>query len=209
MNRHSSLSIESTLMWRKRAAQRNRIWLGLITRLLTTALAMHLALGVVMGISRVHGCSMRPYARCGDIAVFSRIGAYQAGDVVVLRRAGEPEHLIKRIIAVAGDTLDIDGAVGHVLLNGHILEENYVFFETHARAGGVHFPIQVPEGSVFLLGDNRPESRDSREFGAVSEKQITGKVIIMIRTSWECSKCDVCGARILRSGFLGRGHIGV
>jgi len=153
----------------------------MLTGLFVTGLVTYLALGFVLGVSRIRGASMEPNLRSGDIAVFYRLGGYEAGDIVILRPDGKSEYLIKRVIATAGDTIDIDETTGHLRLNGRILEERYVFTGTYIRPDDVAFPVVIPEDSVFLLGDNRPESKDSREFGAIRMDQITGKVVLTMR----------------------------
>ena len=168
-------------MQREREAARRRAWTSMLTGLFVTGLVTYLALGFVLGVSRIRGASMEPNLRSGDIAVFYRLGGYEAGDIVILRPDGKSEYLIKRVIATAGDTVDIDEATGNIRLNGRDLEEAYVFSETHARPHGMSFPATVPEGSVFLLGDNRLNSKDSREFGMVRMDQIAGKVVLTVR----------------------------
>jgi signal peptidase I len=183
MRPYKSRSIDEILAQNERKAARNHDWILLIVRLLVTGLIMYLALGVVWGVSRVYGSSMEPAIKNGDITIFYRHGNYGVGDIVIIYPIGEPDHLIKRVIAVAGDTVDIDEAAGSLLINGVAQSEPYAFCETHAREGGIEFPVTIPEGSVFLLGDNRIISKDSRELGLIEKEKIAGKVIITLRLS--------------------------
>ena len=83
---------------------------------------------------------------------------------------------MKRIIAVGGQTVDLDEKTGEVIVDGVVLEEKYTTSKTEAR--DTQFPIEVDEGKVFVLGDNRSVSKDSRyqEVGLIDEDWIIGKV---------------------------------
>lgn len=85
-------------------------------------------------------------------------------------------RLVKRVIGIPGDEIDIKD--GYVYLNGSILEELYVKGETYSR--DKEFPIKVEEDTVFVLGDNREVSNDSRNFGLVKINQIEGKAVFRI-----------------------------
>jgi len=183
MQPYKNRGIDEILAQNERRAARNHDWILLLFRLLITGLIMYLALGVFWGVSRVYGSSMEPAVKDGDITIFYRHGDYGVGDIVIFYPMGESDHLIKRVIAVAGDTVDIDEAAGSLLINGVAQSEPYTFCETHAREGGIEFPVTIPEGSVFLLGDNRVISKDSRELGLIEKNKITGKVIFTLRAS--------------------------
>ncbi len=103
----------------------------------------------------------------------------ERGDIVVINRYTQ-EPLVKRIIAVGGDTLDIDAETGEVILNGEVLEEPYLDCFTPRN----HFTgeVTIPEGHIFVMGDNRGNSHDSRsgDIGFVSEKDIMGKAVFRI-----------------------------
>lgn len=134
-------------------------------------------------IITVSGYSMEPTLLWGDrVAVQSMLYTPRRGDVVVMDgyiNYGDP--LVKRIIAVGGDTLDIDFSTGIVTLNGEQLEEPYIAAPTKLSYDVV-FPVVVPEGYVFVMGDNRPNSLDSRssEVGFIDERDILGKVLLRV-----------------------------
>ena len=90
----------------------------------------------------------------------------------------EGRNLIKRIIAVSGQTIDIDFETGEVTVDGEVLDEPYILERTHLDEG-TEFPLTVPEGEVFVMGDNRNASRDSRSLsvGTVKEEYIVGRVL--------------------------------
>lgn len=106
----------------------------------------------------------------------------QQGDIVVASKAsfdnGAP--IVKRVIATEGQVVDIDFAAGIVYVDGQALEEDYTFTLTNLDEGTA-FPLTVEEGHVFLMGDNRNRSKDSRspEIGQVDLREILGKAIFL------------------------------
>ena len=128
----------------------------------------------------VHGVSMEPTLQGGDRLIVQSIGYKpQRSDVVVIDgyiNYGKP--LVKRIIAVGGDVVDIDNATGAVTVNGEVLDEPYINNQT-AINGDVTFPCTVPAGCLFVMGDNRQYSSDSRtsSIGFIDERDVLGKVV--------------------------------
>lgn len=108
---------------------------------------------------------------------------FSRGDVIVIDADGtnlNPKaRIIKRVIATQGERVDIDSASGHVVINGKPLDESrYIQNGITVKDGTTEFPTTVPPGCVFVLGDNRIVSEDSRfrEVGMINEKYIIGKV---------------------------------
>ena len=126
----------------------------------------------------VDGPSMKPTLQHNDKVIVSTVGyKVQKGDIVVISEAADlDEPIVKRVIAVGGDTVDINFTTGVVTVNG--TEEDYTD-ELTSQQFDIAFPITVPEGTVFVLGDNRPNSLDSRStrVGCVDERFIVGKVL--------------------------------
>ena len=108
---------------------------------------------------------------------------YKNGDIVILRKNGvfDDDPIVKRVIAVEGQTVDIDFAEGIVYVDGEALEEDYIREPTYT-AEGTEFPLTVPEGSIFVMGDNRNGSSDSRDYrlGTVDTRYVIGKAAFLI-----------------------------
>ena len=106
---------------------------------------------------------------------------YQYGDIVVLRKdTFLDEPIVKRVIATAGQTVDIDFNTGSVYVDGALLKENYINELTYLEEG-TEFPLTVPEGSIFVMGDNRNHSSDSRDsrLGTVDTRYVIGKAVFL------------------------------
>lgn len=108
---------------------------------------------------------------------------YKYGDIVILRKNGvfDDDPIVKRVIAVEGQTVDIDFAEGIVYVDGEALEEDYIREPTYT-AEGTEFPLTVPEGSIFVMGDNRNGSSDSRDYrlGTLDTRYVIGKAAFLI-----------------------------
>ena len=104
------------------------------------------------------------------------------GDVIIISKEsfdnGAP--IVKRVIAKEGQTVDIDFQAGIVYVDGQPLEEPYTYTDTNLQEG-ISFPLIVDEGCIFVLGDNRNSSKDSRnpEIGLIDEREVLGKVCLL------------------------------
>jgi signal peptidase I len=120
----------------------------------------------------------------GDLVVFeANEGEGDCGQPVSQSQAGQAEtgikDLIKRVIGLPGDTVDIRD--NRILIDDHLLEEPYIGGDVVTQpTGNVEFPFVVPEGCVFVMGDNRTDSRDSRIFGPIDEDQIVGRAFVRV-----------------------------
>ena len=132
----------------------------------------------------VDGHSMVPTLQDGDRLLLLNAALcpdYQYGDIVVLRKDSfSEEPIVKRVIATAGQTVDIDFDNGEVVVDGTPLDEPYINELTFLEEG-TEFPLTVPEGSVFVMGDNRNHSSDSRDsrLGTVDTRYIIGKAVFL------------------------------
>ena len=125
----------------------------------------------------VNGDSMNPTLQSGDWLTVSAItDEVQTGDIVVITQPNSlNEPLIKRVIAKGGDTVNIDFIEGTVTVNGKILYEPYIAEKTEV-SGDYVYPLEIPEGYIFVMGDNRNNSLDSRfrTIGLIDERYVLG-----------------------------------
>lgn len=136
----------------------------------------------IMGPNQVRGVSMQPTFETGDYILTSRITykfrQIERGDVIVFKSPQNPDiEYIKRVIGLSGDTVIVKS--GYVYVNGVELQEQYTKTETSATQGGVvkeNEPLRIPKDYIFVMGDNRNESSDSRVFGPVRKSSIIGLV---------------------------------
>ena len=136
----------------------------------------------VFSMVKVEGKSMEPTLQNHDFLFVFRLGyTPDNGDVVVFEPVGEPKkYYIKRVIATEGQTVNIVN--GDVYVDDVLLEEDYIQGTTYNNYGS-EFPQTVPEDCVFVLGDNREHSRDSRDpvgVGMVKNESIAGKALFRL-----------------------------
>ncbi len=132
----------------------------------------------------VDGTSMVPTLQNRDQLIISHIGydEPESGDIVVIvKKSFMDNPIVKRVIATEGQTVDINFSTHEVTVDGEVLYEPYIN-EPTAMSGTMEFPATVPEGHVFVMGDNRNKSSDSRDIrlGMVDKRCIVGKVIFRI-----------------------------
>lgn len=122
---------------------------------------------------RVVGPSMNPTLKSGDIMILNKVSKIDRFDIVVIKSDKTPEVLIKRVIGLPGESVEIKD--GKIYINGKVLKEKYGSGNTS------NFDyIEIPKGEYFVLGDNRPISADSRLFGTFSKKDIKGTTKLTI-----------------------------
>ena len=155
-----------------------------VQALVYSVLAVVLLFTFVIRLIGVDGRSMVPTLRHGDrLLVLNSMfyDDYRCGDIVVLRKDSfMADPIVKRVIATEGQTVDIDFQVGAVYVDGKLLKEDYIN-ELTFEEEGVEFPLTVPKGEVFVMGDNRNHSTDSRNtrLGTVDNRYVIGKAVIL------------------------------
>ena len=132
----------------------------------------------------VDGGSMFPTLEDRENLLLQVAGCGNAsyGDILVVNAPDLAEKvIIKRVVGLAGDTIEIDFDTGEVRRNGELLDEPYINEPTWTWEG-VDFPVQVPEGHLFVLGDNRNHSKDSRspDIGMVDVREIIGRAFFRL-----------------------------
>lgn len=160
----------------KERYRRNRETLEWYDALAVAVAVIALVFTFAVRIVQVDGSSMYPTLQNGERVLIGTFMQPDYGDIVVIDSYipyGKP--LVKRVIGKAGDTIDIDFDAGIVYRNGQALDEPYIAEPTRTYES-VDFPITVPEGCLFLMGDNRNESKDSRdaEIGCVDTRDVLG-----------------------------------
>ena len=137
----------------------------------------------VARISDVDGVSMLPTLEDHDRLVITRMGlGPNHGDIVVVTLPGrDGEPLVKRVIATEGQTIDINFDTGQVFINGEEIYEPYLM-DTTQLSYNMTFPQTVPEGHMFMMGDNRNNSWDSRDLrvGMVDNRHILGRAVFRV-----------------------------
>lgn len=165
----------------KRSARGLFEWLELFVWVIGITL---LIFSVFLRVAVVDGDSMQSTLHSGDTLLLCDFGyTPKKGDIIVFQVAGSDHShpVVKRVIATEGDTVDIDFDGWTVSVNDNVIEESYVTkADTAMERGTIAFPLTVPQGCVFVLGDNRNASWDSRysAVGCVDTRAILGKVLI-------------------------------
>lgn len=136
--------------------------------------------------SPVNGSSMNDTLQQDDLLIISNL-FYEPkqGDIVVFESTATTYErpYVKRVIAVGGQTIDYDPASGRVTVDGEVLDEEYAVYKGDPRiisGADITYPYEVPDGYVFVMGDNRWNSTDSRVIGAVDSRCIIGHVIFRL-----------------------------
>lgn len=161
--------------------------------LITAIILLVILFSFIFRVVTISGRSMQNTLMNGEKVIISDIGyTPKKGDIVVISRnanniasvADANTPIIKRVIATEGQVVDIDFVSGIVYVDGVALKEDYTKTPTNLR-GDIDFPVVVSEGCVFVLGDNRNDSTDSRnstigEYGMIDTRHILGKALFRI-----------------------------
>ena len=123
----------------------------------------------------IRGKSMKPTFGDGQRVMVQKVlYEIERGDIIIFSSKNDPnKDLIKRVVGLPGDKVLVKGN-GVVLVNGDVVQESYIRKGSRDR----HGPVVVEESTYFVLGDNRPESQDSRTFDSIEADSIKGKVIL-------------------------------
>lgn len=133
---------------------------------------------LLLPVLRIYGHSMNDTLDEGDVVVSLKGSSFKTGDIIAFYYNNK--LLVKRVIGQPGDWVDIDEA-GNVYVNQVMLEEPYLDSKAFGETN-IELPYQVPESRIFVLGDNRDVSIDSRNtsVGCVAEEQIAGKIVFRV-----------------------------
>ena len=155
-----------------------------VLRLLLLLIMLWVMFFKVIGVMRMPSTDMYPRIDAGDILLFYRLDTdVHAQDVVALQKVtpeGEAEVFVGRVVAIAGDTVDIDTS-GRLRVNGNNMIESNIFYDTYPYEGYAEFPMFLYPGQYFILSDYRDGGSDSRYYGPVEMEELLGTVITVLR----------------------------
>ncbi len=173
-NLPTSAQLEKELKRERNKKDSNRLVRNTIFALITVAAAAILVATLFLPILQIYGTSMTPTLSEGDILVSVKGASFERGDIISFYYNNK--ILVKRVIAFEGEYINIDDE-GNVLVNNKIIDEPYLTEKAFGECD-LKLPYQVPAGKLFVLGDHRSTSIDSRSsvMGCVSEEQIVGRI---------------------------------
>ena len=145
--------------------------------IVVAAIAVLIAI-LLLPILRVYGTSMHGTLNSGDMAVSVKGANFETGDIIAFYYNNN--ILVKRVIGKSGDWVDVD-LDGNVYVNNQKIDEPYIENKSYGETN-IDLPYQVPEDRVFVMGDNRDVSIDSRNssIGCVSSEQVVGKIVFRV-----------------------------
>ena len=174
----SLAQLEAELEREKYQARYRQVFRSTVCTLIVVAAVAVLVATLWMPVLQIYGSSMTPSLQDGEIVLSVKDVSPEPGEVIAFYYNNKV--LVKRVVGLPGDWIDIDED-GTVFVNGTALEEPYL----EEKALGdctISLPYQVPEGKVFVLGDHRSVSVDSRNraVGCIAEDQIVGKIVFRV-----------------------------
>ena len=174
----TSQQIEEELNRTKYRRRYRSVLRSTIYTLVTVAAVAVLVATLLMPVLQIYGSSMTPTLTDGDIVLTLKTATFEQGDVVAFYYNNK--ILVKRVIATSGEWVDMTED-GDVYVNDKLLDEPYLV-EKALGDCNIEFPYQVPESRVFVMGDHRSVSVDSRNtaVGCVAEEQLVGKLVYRV-----------------------------
>lgn len=174
----TSQQLEQELKRVRYAGRYRSVLRSTIFILITVAAAAVLVATLLLPVLQIYGSSMTPSITEGDIVVSVKGFDFKQGDIVSFYYNNK--ILVKRVIAFPGEWVDIDDE-GNIYINDKLLDEPYLTEKAFGECD-IELPYQVPDGKVFVCGDHRSTSIDSRSstVGCVSEEQIVGKIVFRV-----------------------------
>ena len=174
----STQQIKDELNRVKYRSRYSRVLRSTVYTLITVAAIAILVATLWLPVLQIYGSSMQPTLSEGDIVLSVKGSNFAPGEIIAFYYNNK--ILVKRVIGSSEDWIDIDKD-GNVYVNNQLLDEPYLVEKAFGNCD-IDLPYQVPEGRVFVIGDNRAVSLDSRntDIGCISEEQIVGKLTFTI-----------------------------
>ena len=179
-NERPSVEMLEAELNRVKYKQRYRVVLtSTVYTLITVAAVAVLVATLWLPVLQIYGSSMTPTLQDGEIVFSVKTSDLKQGDIIAFYYNNK--ILVKRVIASPGEWVNICSNTGNVFVNDILLEEPYLQDKSFGDAD-IEFPYQVPDGKIFVMGDHRSTSVDSRHtaVGCVAEEQIVGKVVFRV-----------------------------
>ncbi len=171
--------IEKAIINRKNAANTNRGYKILVNKIIIILIVGYILFTQFFLITQVTGNGMFPAIKDGDLTiVFKLEQKYRKNDVISYKN--NKKNYIGRVVACENDVVTINEN-GNLIVNGTIQDEEIMYPTYEKEESQITYPYRVPEGCVFVLGDYRTQTEDSRDFGPISKKDLEGKVITILR----------------------------
>lgn len=170
--------LEEQLEREKSRSRQVKLLRTIILLLVAAVVVVSVIAILLMSVLQIYGDSMTPQLKAGNIVLSKKVKDVENGDIIAFYY--EDKVLVKRMIADSGDWIDID-TDGTVYVNGELLEEPYVAEKALGNCN-IDLPYQVPENQIFVMGDERSISIDSRygSVGCVDKDRIIGKLVYRI-----------------------------
>ncbi|MBR0391849.1 MAG: signal peptidase I [Oscillospiraceae bacterium] len=165
----------------KRRRRRIRALRSFLFRLVALAIVVYVLLFHVVGLAVMPNGDMSPRLDAGDLLLFYRIDRNpKSQDIVVINRKDNGQRFVLRVIACPGDTVEVSEEKG-LAVNGNTQIETNIHYPTRPYENGIEYPLTLKDGEYFVMADYRNGGMDSRFFGPVTQDEIEGIVISLLR----------------------------
>ena len=166
---------EEAIKTRRRDLRSRALLKGALEKLLVLAIVLVVLFFVLFGVTPMKGDDMEPGLSAGDLLLYYRLEKEpKHNDVLVIERGGT--QYVGRVVGLPNDMVIIMDD-GRISVNGNILYESKIFFETKPAESAIKYPLKLKDDEYFIMGDKRDTAKDSRVFGPVTKSEVKGKVL--------------------------------